>query len=181
MISKDPLSLLLERLIKAHEAYYDIQRDFSMGDFTFDALAQLHSDTSQYVLVKRAKLWEAHTHEYRFFLCADILDETYLDELLDFMIQNAIDLVQAEPNHMTSYVSLVILSRQACSDVRRKIIRTRWRKNLKFGFGGWIDLRLALVVLGDHQIYTNGQGKEMRSVLKANLRLSDTVEPSSIE
>ena len=63
MISKDPLSLLLERLIKAHEAYYDIQRDFSMGDFTFDALAQLHSDTSQYVLVKRAKLWEAHTHE----------------------------------------------------------------------------------------------------------------------
>lgn len=54
----------LERLLAAHEACFDVEHDYSFAGRDFAGYAELHSSASQYVLVKRAKLWETTSHEY---------------------------------------------------------------------------------------------------------------------
>ena len=159
----------LARLERAHEAYYDVERDFAFGGRTFPLFAALHADSSQYVLIKRAKLWEAHTHEYLFFVTAERFDEAALADWVAFMTGPALALVQPEPDHMTSYLSLVVLAETADPAAVKAVRRTRFRKNLSLGLGGWIDLRLALVELDAERVTTNGQGKALRATLEANL------------
>ena len=48
---------VIERLLAAHEAWFDIDRDHRFAGRTFPGYAEFHSCASQYVLVKRAKLW----------------------------------------------------------------------------------------------------------------------------
>ena len=87
----------LDRLLLAHEGYFDVERDHAFAGRTFDGYAEFHSSTSQYVLVKRAKLWEAHSHEYLFFTLADHLDEAAYDDLVAFMKDEALAKVTLEP------------------------------------------------------------------------------------
>lgn len=58
---------VIERLLAAHEAWFDVERDHDFAGRTFPGYAEFHSSASQYVLVKRAKLWEAASHEHLFF------------------------------------------------------------------------------------------------------------------
>ena len=58
---------VIERLLAAHEAWFDVDRDHRFAGRTFPGYAEFHSCASQYVLVKRAKLWEAASHEHLFF------------------------------------------------------------------------------------------------------------------
>lgn len=174
------VNMVLERLLKAHEAYYDVERDYELAGRTFAGFAALHADMSTYVLIKRAKLWEAHTHEYMFFHTTDYFDEASLQELLAFMKGPARSLVNPEPDHMTSYLSLVVLTPKADEATRQAVRRSRYRQNLRWGFAGWIDLRLALVEVNDGTITTNGQGKDMRATLEANLSPVETAPRAAV-
>lgn len=165
----DETRRVLRRLLKAHEAYYDVREHYQLAGRAFDGFAEFHSSESQYVLVKRAKLWEAHTHEYVFFHRTPHLTGSELAELIRFMTGPALELVRPEPDHKASYLSLIIIAGSADSIARDGVRRVRFRKNLKLGFGGWIDLRLALVDVAAKSVVTNGQGKSMRETLSANL------------
>ena len=165
---------LLERLLKAHEAYYDVHRGYRLGGVPFPAMAEFRSDASQYVLIKRAKLWEAHTHEYLFFYPTTHLDEELLAGLITLMTEAGVELVDPEPNHMTSYLSLVIIADTADPSAVRQLRKTRFRKNLRLGLDGWIDLRLAVVDLATRTVTTNGQGKPLKATLEANLAQTPT-------
>lgn len=156
---------VLARLLDAHEAWYDVRRDYEFAGRTFPGYAEYHAESSQYVLVKRAKLWSAHTHEYLFFVLVDTLDDEILRREYDFMTTQAIGKVDPEPDHMTSYLSLVILAHTVSAPTRRLVAKTRFRKNLKWGLKGWVDLRLAVVDYGSQSVLTNQQGVQMRETL----------------
>lgn len=76
---------VIERLLKAHEGYFDIQRDYQFCGRVFPGYGELHSVASSYALVKRAKLWEASAHEYLFFLDTPWLDRAFLDDAVGFV------------------------------------------------------------------------------------------------
>ena len=166
--------LVLERLLASHETWFDVYRDYEFDGRVFPGYAEFHSHGEQYVLVKRAKLWEVDAFEYLFFTTADTLHEAELEDLVAFMKTHAIQKVKPEPNHMTSYLSLVIIANNADKDVKRLVRKTHFRKNFALGIRGWADLRLALIDLSDDSVTTNPQGEEMRETLKANLVLSDS-------
>ena len=67
---------LLNRVLAAHEAYYDIRRDYLFEGKRFPAFAEFHTYGEKYVLTKRAKLWEVNTHDFMFFEMVDELDTT---------------------------------------------------------------------------------------------------------
>ena len=54
---------VLEGLKSAYTAYYDIE-EFEDGT-PLKALCAYHNRDSQYVLVKKAELWAAESHEYQ--------------------------------------------------------------------------------------------------------------------
>ncbi len=167
-VSTDAKHVALTRVLAAHEAYFDVSRDYEFAGRTFPGYAEFHSSLERYVLVKRAKLWETEAHEYLFFLLADCLTTQQLGELIEFMKTEAITKVQPGPDHMTSYLSLVIIADEVESDVPRMVKKTHFRKDFKFGLEGWADLRVAVVDLSGQCVFTNAMGKDLRPTLEAN-------------
>lgn len=169
----DAKRLMLERLLVAHEAWFDVARDYRFAGRTFAGYGEFHSHGEQYVLVKRAKLWEVDTHEYLFLHMEERLDARTLTELVSFMKEEALGKVRPRPNHMSSYLSLVVIADAVDDDARRAVRRTRFRKNFKLGLQGWTDLRLAVVDLSRNDVVANAAGKELVRTLEANLALPD--------
>lgn len=168
-IADDEKDIVLERLLKAHEAWFDVFREHEFAGRTFAGYAEFHSSAEQYVLVKRAKLWEINTHEYLFFDLVDHLDSSYLTEAVRYMEHEAIKKVKLEPDHMSSFLSLVIIADSIDDDAAHELQHTRFRKNFALGFKGWADLRLAAIDVTQHRVITNPMGKELRKTLEANL------------
>ncbi len=160
---------LLRRLLDAHEGYYDVVRGYEFAGRAFPGYAEFHSHGEKYVLSKKAKLWEVDAHEYLFFDTAPCVDRAYLEELIAFMTGPVLGKVEPKPDHMTSYLSAVVIADCTDGAVPQLVRRARFRKNFMLGLRGWADLRLAVIDLQEYNVYTNGQGKQMRGVLEANL------------
>lgn len=161
---------LLESLFKAHEVYYDVTRDYEFAGRRFPGYAEFHTHGEKFVLSKKAKLWEVDAHEFLFFDYVASLSRAYLDEAASFIIREAMAKVKPEPDHMTSYLSLVIVADSVDEDVPKRVRSLRFRKNFRLGLRGWADLRLAVIDLSYDNVYTNGQGKEIKGTLLANLK-----------
>ena len=91
---------LLTRLLAAHSANYDIIKNYRFEGHSFPGYAEFHSYGEQYVLVKRAKLWEVNTHEYLFVDILEALNEEALGEVIDFMKQKV---RQSHERHRRKY------------------------------------------------------------------------------
>lgn len=159
---------VVERLLAAHEAFFDVERDHVFAGRTFPGYAEFHSAASQYVLVKRAKLWEAKSNEYLFFWSCARLTAPELGELVAFMKTEALAKVQLVPDHMCSYLSLVVVADECEEGIGALVKSTRFRKNFALGLKGWADLRLAVVDLAAGRVYANTQGKPLVETLAAN-------------
>ena len=163
--------LVLERLLAAHGAWFDMSRDVSVAGRAFRALAQFHSFGEQYVLVKRVKLWEAEEHEYMLFDVRDHIDAEAARSYVEFMKNEALELVKPEPNHMSSFRTLVVIANSASDKACTLFRKTSHRKNFMWGIRGWSDVRLALIDLSKPQgsrVVCNGAAKRIRKSLEAN-------------
>ena len=138
---------VIERLLAAHEAWFDVDRDHRFAGRTFPGYAEFHSCASQYVLAKRAKLWEAASHEHLFFWDTPRLTAAELDDLVGCITGEGLSLVQPAPDHMTTYLSLAIVADAVDDLAWERVRRTRFRKNFALGWRGWADLRLAVADL----------------------------------
>lgn len=168
--------LVLSRLLAAHEAWFDVYRDREVAGRMFCGFAEFHSHGAQYVLVKRAKLWEADEHEYILFDIVDRLTEARATEDAEFMKTKALSVVKLEPNHMSSNLSLVVIANSVDDAAAQVFRKLRFRKNYAFGFKGWSDVRMACIDLSKpagSRVTTNGAGKTLRETLEANASLGD--------
>jgi hypothetical protein len=170
---------VLERIIDAHEEWYDIERNYVFEGYTFPGFAAFHSSLSQFVLVKRAKLWEANSHEYLFFVDEDFLTIDRFESWFNFMKTSGMKKVELGENHMSSYVSLVIVANQLEEGLSSVVKKARYRKNFMAGLKGWADVRVAVVDLHARAVYTNAQGKPLAETLSANAFGGDEVTSAS--
>lgn len=159
---------VLEKLLLAHEAWFDIYRDYEFQGRMFGGYAEFHTHGEQYVLVKRAKIWEVDSHQYIFFQTVDSLDEETLEDWTRFMVNEGIKKVVPQENHMSSDIALVLIADSTNANVAKAVRKTRFRKNFKLGLEGWADLKLAVVDLSGNCVITNGAGKDLKPILEAN-------------
>lgn len=163
--------IVLDRLLAAHGAWFDVTRGAIVAGRPFAALAEFHSFGEQYVLVKRAKLWEAEEHEYMLFDVVDRLDESRARAYIDFMKNEALTLVKPVPNHMSSYRTLVVVADLVDDAAAALFRKTSHRKNFMWGIRGWSDVRLAAIDLSrpsGSRVVCNGAAKRLRKTLEAN-------------
>ena len=162
---------ILKKLLLAHETWFDVTRDYQYAGRTFPGYAEFHSHGEKYVLVKSAKLWEVDAHEYLFFDLAGTLSADQVEAWIAFMKEEAIKKVEPKPNHMTSFISLVLVADSVDSQAAKLIRKTRFHKEFKLGVEGWVDLRLAAIDVNARTVYANGMGKELLPLLESALGL----------
>ncbi|WP_350455130.1 hypothetical protein [Slackia heliotrinireducens] len=165
---------MLNRLLAAHEAWFDVSRDFTLSNRTFPGFAAFHGEDSRYVGSKNVKLWEANSHEYILFDIVGHLEKNAILGGAEFLKSEGLQFVHLSENHMSTNLSLVVIANSTEDGIDAVVRRIRWRKNYLFGLKGWTDLRIAVVDLSRDprkRVITNAAGERLREVLKANASL----------
>ncbi len=159
-----------ERLKQAYAAYYDIE---SVEDGTgLRAICSFHSRDSQYVLVKKAELWAAETHEYLYLWAVERLNGAMVDEIFRRVLEDGTPRVKPHSQHMATYLTAVVLCESAGEDALAKVKKLRKRQDFKLSLHGWMEFRIAAADLSAVEVTANRSGKVMVKDLKRLLRRS---------
>ena len=147
---------------------FDIQRNYSINDYQYDMYAEYHLRNEQYVLVKKAVVFAFENNEYSLIKHFENLNKDNLKEIIDTLIQSVELIVKPSREHMSSIVTLVIVTdnifNEDIDEITKTVTRFNYNKGFAFGFKGWADIRLVLVSLNEGLIATNKKGKEVIEV-----------------
>ena len=154
----------IEGLIKACAAYYDIEE---IHDGTpLKALCAYHMRDSQYVLVKKAELWAAESHEYLYLWDAGALDTAGVEEIFRRTLEDGEPRVRPHSQHMYTYLTAVALYDSAQPDALEQLKKLKKRREFKLSLHGWMEFRIAAVDLSTGEITVNRAGKALAKDLK---------------
>ena len=161
---------VLEGLKKAYAAYFDIE-DIHDGT-TLKARCGYHMRDSQYVLVKKAELWAAETHEYLYLWDAGHLALDGVEDIFRRTLDDGEPRVKPHAQHMYTYLTAVALYDSADPDALAQLKKLKKRREFKLSLHGWMEFRIAAVDLSNGEITVNRAGKAMGKDLK---RLTDRI------
>ena len=102
---------VLEELKSAYAAYYDVEGVHDGS--ALKALCSYHTRDSQYVLVKKAELWAAESHEYLYLWDAGRLDAAGVEEIFRRTLEDGEPRVKPHSQHMYTYLTAVVLYESA--------------------------------------------------------------------
>lgn len=150
---------VLEGLKKAYAAYFDIE-EIDDGT-TLKARCGYHMRDSQYVLVKKAELWAAETHEYLYLWDAGHLDLDGVEEIFRRTLDDGEPRVKPHAQHMYTYLTAVALYDSADPDALDWLKKLKKRREFKLSLHGWMEFRIAAVDLSNGEITVNRAGKAL--------------------
>ncbi len=154
----------VECLKQAYAAYYDVE---SVEDETaLKAICSFHSRDSQYVLVKKAELWAAESHEYLYLWELDRLDGAAVDEIFRRVLSDGTPRVKPHAEHMSTYLTAVVLYETADSQALEKLKKLKKHQDYRLSLHGWMEFRIAAVDLSTAEVTANRSGRVMEKDLK---------------
>lgn len=161
---------VLQGLKNAYTAYFDIE-DIDDGS-ALKVLCAYHNRDSQYVLVKKAELWAAESHEYLYLWDAERLDGALTEEIFRRTLADGEPRVEPHAQHMYTYLTAVVLCGSAEPDALEQLKRLKKRRDYRLSLHGWMEFRIAAVDLSNGEITVNRAGKALAKDLK---RLTDRI------
>ena len=167
-----PMDLSLEqRLNKLLDAYshtYDIDRDVTVEDTVYPAMATYYLRDENYLISRQHVLSAVEQHEYLYFLLTDHLCAEELQAHIDRTKAAGLALVHPHKEHMFSNVGLVVLANTIAPEAKKLIKRTHFRKNYLLTLHGWTEYQLAAMETSTNCFFSNPAGKEARKNLESN-------------
>lgn len=160
---------MIESLLRNYQGYFDV-RQCTEEEAPLVAECAFHVSSSKYVLIKKAKLWEANCHEYLYLFSVPVLTEDVYRWCESYVYENGMKLIKPDRNHMYTYLSAVIVAESADKTAVKLLKRCHKHKDFQFSLKGWMDFHTAMVQLDSESVYTNYSGREKAKFLKSVLR-----------
>ena len=147
-----------QRLMDCYQGWFDISPCPEEAPLT--ARMDFHAHSSQYVLSKKAVLWEAESHEYVYlFQMPHLTLETYRAcEALVY--QEGMSRIQLGPGHMYTYLTALFLCQTCDEQARRDLKACRRHKSFRFAYWGWMDMHTGLAELEKERVTANFSGRK---------------------
>ena len=130
-----------DKLIDRYAGYFDIS-PAQEEQAPLVATCDFHAHSEKYVLSRKAKLWEAGSHEYVYLFSVPHLTEDIYNSCRDYALEHGMAKVEPGPTHMYSYITTMFLC-DSCDKAAKKLcgnaasIRaSKWPLG-----GGWISTR----------------------------------------
>lgn len=162
---------LLEKMKRFYASTFDLATDQQVGDEVFSLYGHFNVDNSQYVLSKKAKLWEANCQEH--LLVRTVEDgKTLCEEDLRSIDRFLQEYVEPEyvrhgeklppQNHMYTYLTVVLITEGDLDRATAEYVKKyKFEKTYLLNIRGYMETRLVVVSLKDRQVATNRAGKSL--------------------
>lgn len=163
---------LLERMLKGYQAYFDIERyEERADDLPLMAHCRFYVHSEKYVLVKKAKLWDADSNEYVYIFSVPELTKEIFERCKDYAYEDGMKLIDPKPGHMYSYITPVFICDTCTKEAEKALTRCRIYKSFHFSWYGWMNVHTAAVIREGNRVITNrmgrGNAKFMKNILNS--------------
>lgn len=154
---------LLEKILHSFERYYNVQKEGL--PVPFSALAEFHSHSQQYFLIKSARIADIDSHEYVFFAELPYLDENQLELLVQKAWEEGLSRVHPASGHRNSDVSLIILAAKIEDAAFNLVKKIKKSKSYRFSFWGWSNFRALAYESSTGRFATNRMGRDLKKLI----------------
>ncbi|MDR1835634.1 MAG: hypothetical protein LBQ96_07535 [Fusobacteriaceae bacterium] len=160
-----------DKLIDIYRSDFDVLAPTAIRGKEYLGYGYFHGNTSRYVLVKRAKIWNVHAFEHIVFMEAGADTEQCFEEARDlienYMEEHYVRNGEKYPpsEHMYSFLTVVILTNQQFGGmIREKIRRYKFVRNYLFTIRGYSEGRIIIVNVKDEEILLSRAAKKMEKL-----------------
>ena len=160
----------LEKLLNAYSHQYDIDRDVTVEGGSFPATATFYLRDENYLISKKHVLSAVENYDYTYFYVTDHLDAATLRQQIDLTMKVGGARVKPHREHMSSFVSLVILADTIDEEAKKIIKKTRFQKYFRLALHGWMEYHIAAMECSTNSFLSNPAGKGAKKTLEQNLR-----------
>ena len=158
----------VDKLLGRYAGYYDIS-SAQEDQAPLVATCAFHAMSEKYVLSKKAKLWQAGSHEYVYLFSVPHLTEEIYNSCRDYAYASGMELIEPGPTHMYSYITAMFLCDSCDEDAKKALKQCKLYKSFKMSYWGWMDFHTALAVLPEESVSTNRSGHCAAQVLSRGL------------
>ena len=165
-------TLMQERLNKLLNAYshkYDIDREVTVDGAYFPATATFFLRDENYLISKKHVLSAVENYDYTYFYIADHLDAETLRQQIELTKRLGMARVKPHREHMSSFISLVILADTIDEEAKKLIKKTRFQKYFRLALHGWMEYHIAAMESSTNRFLSNPAGKGAKKTLEQNL------------
>lgn len=141
---------------------FSIERNIQVMGQKLECYGKWSMNYGRSVLTKKNIVDKYTCNEYCLIGSEDILTEKKLMDFIDYLKKGTTDLVEVNKEHKSSYVTgILVVDKIENINIKKKISKFSYLKNYKFSFHGWSEVRLAIVDIGEKDIYSNRASKEL--------------------
>lgn len=170
----------LDQLLLCYSGSFDIYQPYVINGREYPAYGYFFSCVEKYLLVREINMWSTRSYEHILFMETESVDEALLAEA-ESVIRDYMEPVLVrknekypEPNHMYSFLNVVIISSKPVpGQLVKEIRRFRYDRGYKFNFRGYSLGTVMCVSIEDRKYISNRHGKIHE---KTFLKVFDSVE-----
>lgn len=152
----------LEKVLRAYEAYYNVERENVKPPFAAEAVFQSHDE--QFFLVRSVKLGEAESNEYIFFAETEHLTEEELRAFDEAAWTEGLSRVKPHSDHRNTDITLVVLGNTVEDEAFAAASKLQHYKSYRLGFQGWSQYRLVVLEEASGRMAFNRQGQSLKKL-----------------
>ncbi len=147
---------LLKRLKSQLSDMFDFYDEYALGDVIFPLYGKYYLRNSRYFAVKKVELYAVANYEHLFFYRVDgQLTSERFNHLIKVLQDNAEALIAPNDEHMSSVITLLIECDSIEAGLARIITKFKYKRSFKFGFYGWVDFKLMVVISSQRRAFEN--------------------------
>ena len=158
----------LDKLLKAYSHRYDVEMDVDVPGGHYPAAATFFLRDENYLILRNKVLSATEQYDYSYFYLTEHLTAEELQRQIELSLQAGMSRIHPHKEHMSSFVTLVILADTIDPEAKALIKKTRFRKNFRLALHGWMEYHIAAMEISTNSFLSNPAGKEARKLLERN-------------
>lgn len=155
----------LNTIRKRLERSFDLVENYNINNYEIDLFGEFNMKTERYIVSKKAVIDTMENNEFLFIKYFKNLNKADLEFYINFLIENIDKLIEPSRDHMSSVITgVLVLDNRPDEEIIRAVEKFKYQKSFAFGFKGWVDTRLVLVIMKENHIITSKKGREVKEV-----------------
>ena len=129
----------LDKLLKAYSHRYDVEMDVDVPGGHYPAAVTFFLRDENYLILRDKVLNATEQYDYTYFCLTEHLTAEELQHQIELSLRTGMDRIHPHKEHMSSFVTLVILADVIDPEAKKLLKRTRFHKNWRLALHGWME------------------------------------------